>query len=369
MNNPYAPGTSHWKYFEIAAGRGRMALTQVCDEYEQRFCFRPKEESANTTLLRIGELAHVEYRRERGTNMVELAVVGEPAGAVVAVAAEEPDAGYEKPACWEQVLDAVRNAEPVFLHGPTGSGKSTLVQEAAKTLGACFIRVSLSGGMTEEGLIGAMGLVPDHGAMRTEWQDGPATIALRRAMDGQRSVVCFDECDGGRPETLFALHAYLDNQSLTLPTGQVLRGNGKLSIAATANTLGNGEAPGIFVGSEPLNGAFLNRFTGGFYRLDYLPREKEVAVLERAGASPETARALVELANIVRRDAAASRGLRDHALAAVSTRCLKAVARKVARGWRTQDAFEAVSVARLSPDDSEFLLARVNGHLTVKEGA
>jgi len=96
---------------------------------------------------------------------------------------------------------------PVMLKGPTGCGKSRLVEYMAWKLAKPLITVACNEDMTAADLVGRF-LLDANG---TRWQDGPLTLAARIG------AICYlDEIVEARQDTLVVIHPLTDHRR-TLP--------------------------------------------------------------------------------------------------------------------------------------------------------
>src|SRR5690606_24151960 len=89
----------------------------------------------------------------------------------------------------------------VMLKGPTGCGKTRLVEHMAWRLGRPLITVSCHDDLTASDLIGRFLIRHDE----TVWQDGPLTRAVREG------AICYlDEVVEARQDTIVVLHPLTD---------------------------------------------------------------------------------------------------------------------------------------------------------------
>jgi nitric oxide reductase NorQ protein len=92
---------------------------------------------------------------------------------------------------------------PVLVKGPTGCGKTRLVESMAAALGRPLITVACHEDLTAADLVGRYLLEAD----RTVWVDGPLTRALRTG------AICYlDEIVEARQDTTVVLHPLLDHR-------------------------------------------------------------------------------------------------------------------------------------------------------------
>lgn len=149
------------------------------------------------------------------------------------------------------ILTAVVAGASPFLVGPAGSGKTTLAQQIAETLGRPFhmsSRVS-----SEYKLTGFMNAKGEY--VRTQF---------REAYE-HGGVFLFDEVDASDPDALTAFNAALAGNVADFPDGLVKRHPDFVAIAA-GNTFGRG-ADRQYVGRNQLDAATLDRFQ--VYEVNY----------------------------------------------------------------------------------------------------
>ena len=103
----------------------------------------------------------------------------------------------------ELLLAAYAARLPVLLKGPTGCGKTRLVEHLAFRLGRPLITVACHEDMTASDLVGRYLLDADG----TRWQDGPLTLAARHG------AICYlDEVVEARQDTTVVIHPLCDSR-------------------------------------------------------------------------------------------------------------------------------------------------------------
>ena len=98
-------------------------------------------------------------------------------------------------AAWESGLS-------VMLKGPTGCGKTRLVEHMANRLGVPLFTVSCHEDMTASDLLGRFILRESN----TEWVDGPLTRAVREG-----GICYLDEVVEARQDAVVAVHSLADH--------------------------------------------------------------------------------------------------------------------------------------------------------------
>jgi nitric oxide reductase NorQ protein len=182
---------------------------------------------------------------------------------------------------------AVAAAKNALLVGPAGTGKSTLIEYLAQSVGAPLVTVSCDVELDKTELLGR----PEIRGGDTVWVDGPVTMAMRRGY-----WLVFDEVNMAKPEVLSVLHAVLDHRRrlvLKENGNELIRAHPNFRVFATMN-------PG-YEGTGELNQAFKDRF-GVVLAVGYMPPGEEVRlVVKKTGIDRETARLMVKAANDTRR--------------------------------------------------------------------
>jgi nitric oxide reductase NorQ protein len=98
---------------------------------------------------------------------------------------------------------AWRSGLPVMLKGPTGCGKTRLVEHMASRLRVPLFTVCCHEDMTSSDLLGRFVLKDSH----TEWVDGPLTQAVR-----QGGICYLDEIVEARQDAVVAVHSLADHR-------------------------------------------------------------------------------------------------------------------------------------------------------------
>jgi hypothetical protein len=141
---------------------------------------------------------------------------------------------------------------PTYITGPTGNGKSTMVEQVCASNKKALIRVNLNMMTDEEQLIGSKTLVDGN----VEIVEGPVLIAMRAG-----ATLLLDEIDAGGANALLCLQPILEGKPFYFKLKNELITPAKgFNIFATANTKGKGSDDGRYIGTNILNEAFLERF-------------------------------------------------------------------------------------------------------------
>jgi hypothetical protein len=145
-----------------------------------------------------------------------------------------------------------RRFYPIFVTGPTGNGKSTMVEQSCARNKRHYIRLQVNGQTDEDQLIGSKTLVDGN----IQIVEGPVLIAMRTG-----AVLLMDELDAGDPNNVMCLQSILEGKPFyfKLKNEMVYPAPG-FTVIATGNTKGRGSDSGKYIGTKMLNEAFLERF-------------------------------------------------------------------------------------------------------------
>ena len=185
--------------------------------------------------------------------------------------------------------------DPLYLTGPTGSGKSSLVEQTASRLGIPLYVVSCHERMEIPEMFGRF--VVRNGQM--EWTDGPLVAGLK---DPDGAWIFLDEVDTLDPGTFTGFNAISEGRSIMIPeTGEVLDplAHGARIIVA-GNTAGNGDNTGIYQATKRQNAASMGRFM--MVQVGYATPTEELEVLSKScpDLPPVIGENMVKVAGMVR---------------------------------------------------------------------
>ena len=140
---------------------------------------------------------------------------------------------------------------PVFVTGLSGNGKTLMVEQIHAEMNKELIRVNITIETDEDDLLGGFRLVNGE----TKFVPGPVIEAMERGC-----TLLLDECDLGSNK-LLALQPVLEGKGVYLKkVNQWVAPKKGFNVMATANTKGKGSEDGMFIGTNILNEAFLERF-------------------------------------------------------------------------------------------------------------
>ena len=169
----------------------------------------------------------------------------------------------------EQVIKS-RSFYPMYIYGPTGNGKSTMVEQICAKHKRPLIRINLTRQTDDDALIGTRTL--EDGNVKVV--EGPLLIAMRTG-----SVALLDEIDAADCNNIMCLQAILEGKPYYFkPKNEMIVPAPGFTIIATANTKGKGSDDGRYIGTNILNEAFLERFALTFEQ-EYPQAKTEMKII------------------------------------------------------------------------------------------
>jgi cobaltochelatase CobS len=184
----------------------------------------------------------------------------------------DPDYVFRPDMLVTLLLAIVKGQQP-WVHGHTGSGKSTLVEQIAARLEWPVKRVNFDSEITRMDLVGRDTLVvdPTSGTTVTKWEDGVLPQALRGP-----NILLLDEIDFVRPDVSYVMQRIAEGKGLLLNenSGEYVKPHPMFRLFATANTVGQGDEYGMYQGARPQSMAFLDRFFP-FVHVGYMNETQE----------------------------------------------------------------------------------------------
>ncbi|MGY4103728.1 AAA family ATPase [Nocardia sp. R16R-3T] len=225
---------------------------------------------------------------------------------------------------------AFQQRMPVLLKGPTGCGKTRLVEHMAEQLGLPLYTVSCHEDVTSADLIGKHVLVGG----QTEWIDGPLTRAVREG-----GICYLDEIVEARQDATVAIHSLTDHRRelfIERLGGIKLKAPDTFCLVVSYN-------PGYQSVLKDLKTSTRQRMVS--ITLNYPAPEVEREIIGIEGlVPPAVAQALVRLGQALRR--VDDPGLRE----VPSTRLLVDAAKLIAGGLAPRVAVRAAIIETLTDD-------------------
>lgn len=202
----------------------------------------------------------------------------------------------------EAILAGFVHNRRVLIQGYHGTGKSTHIEQVAARLNWPCIRINMDSHISRTDLIGRDAIVLQDGKQVTQFQEGIIPWALRRPI-----ALVFDEYDAGRPDVMFVIQRILEARGkLTLlDQNSVITPHPYFRIFATSNTIGLGDATGLYHGTQAINQGQMDRWNI-VSTLNYLDHGVEEKIV--VGKLPQLANtkgkkliaSMVSMANLTR---------------------------------------------------------------------
>ncbi len=169
------------------------------------------------------------------------------------------------------VLYALENKnERVLLTGPTGAGKTSVIEQTAARLNLPVTRINADGDMTRGDLVGEWKIKGDS----MYFMYGLLPSAMKKG-----HVFIVDEWDAAPPHVNMVLQAVLEGKPLMITeTSEAVYPHENFRIFATANTVGQGDSTGLYHGTNHQNYATIDRFSLVEY-VDYPEKAIESNIL------------------------------------------------------------------------------------------
>lgn len=193
--------------------------------------------------------------------------------------------------------------DALYLTGPTGSGKTSVITEVAVRLNWPIQQITMNSRFEFSQLKGQFGLVSTKdGRQETRFMHGPLSIAMKYG-----HILLLNEVDLADPGELSGLNDVLEGRPLVIPEnrGEIIKPHPMFRVVVTGNSCGNGDATGLYQGVVQQNIAALDRYR--FLEVGYLDKRielellcKAVPVLGKTADKKAMAEKMVDLANAVR---------------------------------------------------------------------
>ena len=179
------------------------------------------------------------------------------------------------PATTLAIIAGFMHNRRVLVQGYHGTGKSTHIEQVAARLNWPCARINLDGHVSRYDLIGKDVIGLRGGEQVIEFREGILPWALQRAV-----ALVFDEYDAGRPDVMFVLQRVLetDGKLALLDQNRILQPHAAFRLFATANTVGLGDASGMYHGTQPINQGQMDRWQI-VTTLNYLPADTECGIV------------------------------------------------------------------------------------------
>jgi cobaltochelatase CobS len=163
----------------------------------------------------------------------------------------------------------------VMVQGYHGTGKSTHIEQVAARLNWPMVRINLDGHVSRIDLVGRDAIVIRDGQQVTEFREGLLPWAIQRPV-----ALTFDEYDAGRPDVMFVIQRVLEasGKFTLLDQNRVINPHEYFRLFATSNTVGLGDATGLYHGTQQINQGQMDRWSI-VTTLNYLDHDSEAAIV------------------------------------------------------------------------------------------
>lgn len=163
-------------------------------------------------------------------------------------------------------------SDPLYVFGPTGSGKTSLIRQIAARLNYPVYEVTAHGRLEFDDLVGHLTLSDN--SMRYAY--GPLALAMQHG-----GLFLLNEMDLLDPAVAAGLNGILDGGSLCLTVngGESIPPHPMFRFIATANSNGASDESGLYQGVLRQNLAFMDRFQ--LCEVDYPSTDAEQQILQR----------------------------------------------------------------------------------------
>lgn len=241
----------------------------------------------------------------------------------------------------EHILKGWEQGDKTLIYGPTGAGKSSIVQQLCAYVRRPFVRINATGDMDSSMIFGQQ--CAKDGA--TYWQDGTVTEAVKYG-----AVFAWDEWDVTPPEIGMGLQWLLEEEGKLFlkempgtSAEKFIVPDNRFRIVALGNTQGQGDDSGHHSGTNVQNTATLDRF-GTVIRIGYMKEEDEIKMIK--GKFPKKkdgeTKALIKFANLIRQGY-----MTGQLNLTLSPRSVIGICKKVDFGYSLADATRLVYINKL----------------------
>ena len=239
--------------------------------------------------------------------------------------------GFDKPSAFTPAIDPLYvfheasrdlivwfllpHPDPLYIFGPTGCGKSSLVRQIAARLNYSVYESTGHDRLEYPELVGHLSV--NKGSMHFE--DGPLTLAMKNG-----GIFLLNEADLCSPATLAGLNTILDGSPLCIAEngGELVTPHPMFRFIVTANSNGGSDETGLYQGVTRMNLAMMDRFI--LLHTDYPAPDEECRLLDKIFPQlpDDVISKMVNFANDVRKQFMGNNGAFDALDVTLSTRTL-----------------------------------------------
>ncbi|KKB63717.1 ATPase AAA [Robbsia andropogonis] len=255
----------------------------------------------------------------------------------------------------DDVLRDVNENRRIMLIGHTGTGKTSLIEQAAARCKQGVLRANMNGQTSVGDFVGFWTVKGGE----TVWVDGVLPIAMRQGL-----WLIIDEIDFAEPAILSVLTAVLEpggNLMLKEKGNEIIAPHPAFRLFATANAVGAmSRFRHLYQGANLMNEAFLDRWR--VYLIDYLSPEDEAVVLRQTfnSLSDGMARTLAAIAADCR-----AAFIREDIGSAFSTRRLLDWTAMMLRTGDPEIAAGPTIYAKVDAEDAALIGSIIRHHIAI----
>jgi len=265
---------------------------------------------------------------------------------------EDPSFVWTEPC--RDVAEAIEHNERVFIYGPSGTGKSSLVRQIGALTQRPVRRVSLNGETSVGDFLG-------HWTVNERKETVFVKGILPQALE-QGQILQLDEADAMQPEVGFVLQQVLEpgGHLLLTDTGEDIAPHPEFRLVATANTLGFGSDSGLYSsGTHVLNFSWLDRWDVVVH-MDHLPAKRETDLLRarHPGLNKDLIKCMVKSAGDLRKA-----HTEEQLTTVLSTRRLLALCARLDRGNDFDRALKVCVLNKVPPEDVKVIRETFDHHV------
>lgn len=199
------------------------------------------------------------------------------------------------------------NGDTLFLTGPTGSGKTSLITQVCARLNWHVREITCSQSLDINDLVGCYVMEQQKGLAENgepkppvmRFVYGPLVTAMRHG-----DVLLLNEFDTADPGRLAALNTVMEGGSLLIKeTGEIIHPHPMFRIVLTGNSAGQGDVAGSYQGVLAQNLATMDRCR--VLIIDYPTKSQEIKTLKSLGIKildDEMLDRMVTAANALRKE-------------------------------------------------------------------
>lgn len=217
----------------------------------------------------------------------------------------------------------------LWLSGPTGCGKSSIVEQIANRFNWPVMKVTAFPEMDISTQIGSLRITSDPltGDTKTVFVHGPLAMAYKYGM-----VYLLDEYDQLENSCANAFNTVLEGGNLIIAeTGEVIKKHENFRFVATANSIGQGDMTGMYGGVKMQNTANLDRYM--FVNTTYMAPDFERKIVMKHIPDETIASKFVMVANMIRKQFVGTESSSDDVLSQNSNRLSVTCSTRSLKRW------------------------------------